>query len=187
MKNRLLWIMLAAVAVFVALVWLLITSGGPPPAEQDPQMIGEIPTPTPAPQQRIILLFPANDGLLHPELRIVPLPVEVDERVRVVMLELLAGPQENLFPVFPYPAELASVFIDGTDNAFIDLTPPPEALAGSHTEILLAYGVVNSVMLNCPELKGVQLLFGGTEVSTLTGHLDLSRPLTLNKRLIVAS
>ena len=42
------------------------------------------------------------------------------------------------------------------------------------------------MLLNCPELVGVQILFSGEEVSTLTGHLDLSRPLRLNKRLIAS-
>ncbi len=49
---------------------------------------------------------------------------------------------------------------------------------------MLAYGTVNSVLLNCPELTSVQLLFSGTEVPSLTGHLDLSQPLSLNKRFI---
>jgi hypothetical protein len=33
----------------------------------------------------------------------------------------------------------------------------------------------------------VQILFGGHEVKTLTGHVDLSRPLVLNKRFIAQS
>ena len=51
---------------------------------------------------------------------------------------------------------------------------------------MLAYGVVDSIILNCPEVTAVQILFGGHEVPTLTGHLDLSRPLVLNKRFIGA-
>ena len=31
-------------------------------------------TPTPAPEQRVILLFAGRDNMLHPELRSVPLP-----------------------------------------------------------------------------------------------------------------
>ncbi len=51
----------------------------------------------------------------------------------------------------------------------------------------MTYAVVNSILLNCPELDTVQLLFGGHEVKTLTGHLDLSRPLALNKGFIATS
>ena len=60
-------------------------------------------------------------------------------------------------------------------------------LEGSNVEIMLAYGVVDSIILNCPEVSAVQVLFGGREIATLTGHLDLSKPLALNKRFIAQS
>ena len=125
--------------------------------------------------------------MLHPELRTVPLPAEIDQRVRVVLRELLSGSQERRAPVVPYQGEVLGVYIDGSGNAFVDLTGPPEPMTGSHSELMLVYGVVNSILLNCPELQGVQVLFSGHEVSTLSGHLDLSRPLALNKRLIASS
>jgi hypothetical protein len=88
--------------------------------------------------------------------------------------------------VVPWPAELNAVFIDGEGTAFIDLTAPPEPVNGSQIELLLAYGLVDSILLNCPTLGSVQILFGGHEAPTLTGHLDLSRPLTLNKDFIAS-
>ena len=105
------------------------------------------------------------------------------------MRELLAGPTNTsrLAPVVPYEAAMEAVFVDQQGNAFVDLTAPPEELNGSSTELLLAYGVVDSIILNCPEIIAVQILFGGHEVPTLTGHLDLSKPLVLNKRFIAAS
>jgi germination protein M len=136
-----------------------------------------------------MLLFAGTDGLLHPELRSAPLPDEVHERIKVVMGELLAGPSETerLHPVVPYDAALRSVFVDDNGAAYVDLTPPPVELEGSSTEILLAYGVVDTIILNCPGVTAVQILFGGHEVDTLTGHLDLSKPLVLNKRFIGSS
>ncbi len=103
--------------------------------------------------------------------------------------ELLAGPDNTarLASVVPYAAQLEAVFVDQNGNAFLDLTAPPEDLTGSSTEIILTYGIVNSVILNCPEISAVQVLFGGHEVPTLTGHLDLSKPLVLNRRFIAAS
>lgn len=178
-----------AVAVAIALLGWLLFSADPLPQTEEIQAAVELPTPTPAPEQRIVLLFIGRDGLLHPELRSVPLPDEVYERIRVVMGELLAGPDPslNLAPVIPYAAALEAVFVDGTGNAFVDLTAPPGKLEGSSTELLLAYGVVDTILLNCPEVSAVQILFGGHEVKTLTGHLDLSKPLVLNKRFIAAS
>jgi germination protein M len=187
MNWRVALIALAAVAAVALLVWLL--QGGKPTLEQAEVFeVEELPTPTPAPEQRVILLFTGRDGMLHPELRSVPLPDEVHERIRVVMDELLAGPRATrLAPPVPYPASLDAVFVDEYGNAYVNLTPPPEPLAGSSTELMLAYGVVNSILLNCPEISAVQILFGGHEVDTLTGHLDLSKPLVLNRRFIASS
>ena len=53
------------------------------------------------------------------------------------------------------------------------------ALLKSKASKYAYYGVVDSVLLNCPELKAVQVLFGGREIETLTGHLDLSKPLAV--------
>jgi germination protein M len=188
MNWRVALIAVAAVAAVALLVWLL-QGGTPRAALQGAVPVEDIPTPTPAPEQRIILLFTGADGMLHPELRSVPLPTEVHERIHVVMRELLAGPATStkLAPVVPYQASLEAVFVDQDGNAFVDLTAPPEPLAGSSTELLLAYGVVDSIILNCPEISAVQILFGGHEVATLTGHLDLSKPLVLNKRFIAQS
>jgi len=185
MSRRILLILLAALAAAVLLVWVL--RSGPASLRQGIAggELSSLPTPTPAPPQRIVLLFAGSDGLLHPELREVPLPGELNERARLVVRELLAGPSDGLAPVVPYPAEVYAVFVD-SGRAFIDISAPPEPLEGSHIELMLVYGIVDSVLLNCPELQAVQLLFGGSEVPTLTGHLDLSRPLVLNRRFIAS-
>jgi len=187
MNRRALLIFAAVLAAVAALAWLLLSGRGAAPVADDIVEVHELPTPTPAAEQRVVLLFAGGDGRLHPELRIVPLPAEVHGRALVVVQELLAGPASRrgrLASPLPYPAELLSMFVDDGGTAFINLSPPQEPLEGSHTELLLAYAVVNSILLNCPELSAVQLLFGGQEVKTLTGHLDLSRPLRLNKRFI---
>jgi hypothetical protein len=182
--NKRVLLIVAAAAVSLAILGWLLFGGGWRGGPSDVVEISDLPTPTPAPEQRVMLLFGGADGMLHPELRSVPLPAETHEKVRVVVLEVLAGPTGDLAPVVPWPAELNSVFVDDRGNAFIDITAPPEAVTGSHTELLLAYGLVDAILLNCPELTAVQILFGGHEVPTLTGHLDLSRPLVLNKRFI---
>lgn len=185
MNRRVIWIVAAAAVILAALAWVLFGSGrrmvGPGVVEVD-----ALPTPTPAPEQRVMLLFAGPDGLLHPELRNVPLPAETHERVRLIVTEVLAGPTGELRPVVPWPAELNTVFVDNRGSAYIDLTAPPEPVQGSQIELLLAYGLVDSILLNCPTLHSVQILFGGHEVPTLTGHLDFSKPLVLNKEFIAS-
>jgi hypothetical protein len=38
-----------------------------------------------------------------------------------------------------------------------------------------------------PEVRGVRLLVEGQEVDTLTGHLDLTRPIAFDDRLVAAA
>jgi Sporulation and spore germination len=183
--NRRVGLIAVALASLVVILYLVLRSGGGGGGEAVAP--GVLPTPTPAPEQKVMLLFLGRDGLLHPELHMVSLPAETDERVRAVVHEILAGPTGPLLPVVPYEAQLLDVFIDADGHAFVDLSPPDHRLEGSNTELVLAYGIVDSILLNCPDLVGVQILFGGHEVPTLTGHLDLSAPLGLNKGLIAAS
>lgn len=184
MNRRLVLIAAAAVAVVALLAWVVLDRRSP---GGDDAVVAAVATPTPAPEERIVLLFTGADGLLHPELRPVPLPAEVIERVRVIATEVLAGPgSTELAPVVPWQAEVLAVFTDQRGTAFLDVTAPPGELEGSHLELMLVYGLVDSVLLNCPELKAVQLMFGGRELPTLTGHLDLSEPLVLNKRFIAS-
>ncbi|MCP4900482.1 MAG: GerMN domain-containing protein [bacterium] len=184
MNRRVLLILGGGVAAVALIVVLLSLAGGPSGGGEEIIVASVVATPTPAPPQRIILLFAGTDGMLYPEVREVPLPAEIEARMRVVVQELLSGPTQGLRQPIPYKAELGGVFVDIDGNGYVDLTAPPEPLHGSHTELLLTYSVVDSVLLNCPDLAAVQLLFSGREVDTLTGHLDLSRPLTLNKKFV---
>jgi germination protein M len=184
MNTRVLLILLATLAAAILLVWVLRSGPAPEIPTHDDRGILLPPTPTPAPAQSIVLLFTGSDGQLHPELREVPLPAEVNERARLVVRELLAGSTAGLAPVVPYQAEVHAVFVDEQGDAFVDISAPPTPLQGSNIELMLVYGIVDSVLLNCPELRAVQILFSGAEVSTLTGHLDLSKPLVLNRRFI---
>ncbi len=176
-------LVLLLLAVAAGAAWWAIhtTTPGTVPVTGTPEVA---PTPTPGPVERIMLLFPGTDGFLHPELRKVALPVELDERAAAVVAELLAGPRSGLLAAVPWTARLLDVFVDNSGIVYVDLSGPPEPLAGSNVELMVAYSIVDSVLLNCPELHGLQILLDGQEIPTLTGHLDLSRPLALNKRFI---
>ncbi len=186
MNVRLIVILLAGLAIGALLAWLLVAGSSQVMPIADVIPAEPPPTATPAPEQRITLFFAGNDGLLYPEIRTVPLPEETTARIRIVFAELLAGPRSSLQPILPYPAELRSIFVTPDGQAYLDLSGPPEPLGGSATELMMVYGMVNSILLNT-EVVAVQVLFDGTERSTLTGHLDLSRPLVLNKHFIGAS
>ncbi len=186
MNRRLLLVAVLVVVAAGLLLWALLPGrregGGAPTAGPPP-----VASPTPAPERRVVLLYPGPDDLLHPEVVPLALPDELDARVRTLVERLLEPSPAGRPPVAPYPAELEQVFVREGRTAYVGFTAPETELGGSSTEVLFAFAVTDSILLNCPQLRGVQLLFGGREVPTLTGHLDLSRPLGLNKRLIAAS
>jgi len=168
---------LAAGLVLAAAVSLLLPGCRGRAAAPAPETSGGTAAPT-APPAQIVLFYPGDDTLLHRERREVPeLPGAVPPRIKLVLDELLAGSQEGWPAAFPWTATVEAVFVDRAGNAFVDYSAPPAgAVAGTATEVALAYATVNTVVANCPGIQRVQLLFGGYEVSTL-GHLDLSRPL----------
>jgi hypothetical protein len=172
--------LLAAVAALVLLECRARPAGGNGTAAE--QAAPAAPTPV---TTKVYLFFPGDDTLLHREIREVPeLSTAGTTRIRSVVEELLVGSQSGLAPAFPWAATVEAVFVDRNNNAFVDLSPPPEdAIQGTDTELMLAYAVVNSVVANCTGIERVQLLFGGHEVQTL-GHLDLSRPLPARPQLV---
>ena len=185
MNGRFVLLVMLGLAVAGLLAWTFLSG---PHAGPEPGKPGEsLPTPTPAPRQNVVLLYPGPDDMLHPEIVPLALPDELEARVRVLVSRLLEPSPAGRPPVVPYPAQLVDVFVRDARVAYVDFTPPERPLAGTSMEVPFAYAVVNTILLNCPDLRGVQLLFDDREVETLAGHLDLSRPLCLNKRLIAAS
>jgi hypothetical protein len=161
-----------AVAVVAAVV---AACGGPP----GPSGGGDrVTMPEPVVFSTVTLFFPGEGGLLEREAReVADLPEAGPARIRAIVGELLAGSQNGRAPLLPWTATLHAAFVDNSGSAFVDLSAPPKGVVeGTTTEAALVYGIVHSVVANCPGVERVQLLFDGSEVTTL-GHLDLSRPL----------
>lgn len=129
----------------------------------------------------LVLFFVGEQGQLRREPReVAELPGGTQARVRLVLDELLGGSRSGLASPMPWAVSVQTVFADREGHVFIDLSPPPQpAIAGTSAELAFVYSIVNSVVANCPGVAGVQLLFGGREVSTL-GNIDLRRPLSPN-------
>ncbi len=136
--------------------------------------------------KEIKVYFSDEDGTrLAPERRIVKIG-SLDAEVREALEILLAGPNDSrLASPIPRSVKIRSVKIkDGL--ATIDLS---EEIAfkhagGSSGELQTVYSIVNTVALNFPQIKLVELLIQGKKASTLAGHIDISQPFVPDRKII---
>jgi hypothetical protein len=134
------------------------------------------------------LYFPGSGGRLYAERREVPTVGGIEGQIAVLIDELLRGPEgASLYPPLPSGVEVAGVHLLADGIAYIDLTPPEESRAlawGSKRELLAVYSLVDSIILNFPEVEAVILLWNGQQQPTFAGHLDTTRPLVANRSLL---
>jgi spore germination protein GerM len=104
---------------------------------------------------------------------------EVPACLEEILEELINGPVGDLSPVLPATGMFNSVRLDGNiarvdfASELLDALP-----AGSSSEIMAVYAIVNSLALNYPQVRSVQFTLDGRPLQTLKGHLDISSPLT---------
>lgn len=137
------------------------------------------------------LYFPGPGDVLYPELTQVPFAEGLEERIAATLAALLSGPQdEALSPVFATEVTVGSVFVNDRGVCFVDLTAAGESrppVYGSRQEIVVAYSVVDTVLLNFPDVRSVALMWNGEQGSSFAGHLDTTRPLLANTDLVSES
>ncbi|MFW5976802.1 MAG: GerMN domain-containing protein [Bacillota bacterium] len=99
--------------------------------------------------------------------------------------ELIKGPKnENLIKTIPDGVEVIDFKLE---NNIIRINFN-EALqknhwGGSSGEIMTVYSIVNT-MTQFDKISQVEFLIEGVEIETLSGHMDLSRPLGKNNKII---
>lgn len=137
-------------------------------------------TEQPPASSRIVTLFfalPDADGLVR-EGREIGVCGDPAECVQALLQELQNGPVGEYEAILPESAPLPTATVSG-DLAVIDLSTElvAELPGGSATELATVYGLVDTVTVNFPAIKRVQLLIAGKKVETLKGHIDISAPL----------
>jgi hypothetical protein len=128
-----------------------------------------------------IYLSDPDGGYLKAERRRIkegPLDANIAEALKRLITD---GRDETI----PYGTELIELDIEDK-TAYADFTGALKAnhSGGSTAEINTVYAIVNTVTLNFPEIDNVQILLDGEEVATLAGHIDISRPIGPEKRVI---
>jgi hypothetical protein len=129
------------------------------------------------------LFYVADDGVrLTSVERDVAYGDGVDAQAREIITAQIAQVAEPLVSAIPRGTTLRAVFITKSGDAYVDLSREARTAhpGGTVNELLTVYTIVNALTANLPAVTAVQLLVDGKEVDTLSGHVDLRRPLAKN-------
>ncbi|HEX9636468.1 MAG TPA: GerMN domain-containing protein [Acidobacteriota bacterium] len=131
-------------------------------------------------RRTIRLLFAAEDsGLLAAQDHTIFRTHSLTSQAKQVVWALIQGPKSDGGSPLPPGTRLREVYLAQGGTLYVDFTREIQAnhAGGSRGEIETIYALVDTLALNFPEVRRVQLLVEGREIDTLAGHLDLSRPL----------
>ena len=111
---------------------------------------------------------------------------EIEEEAKDAINELIKGPKGKLIPTLPTQTKLLSLELgeDGVAKVNFNKSLSKDHPGGSSAEMMTLYSVVNSLTLNFPQIKRVQILIEGKEIETIAGHLSLRQPVPPKPDLI---
>lgn len=172
MKRKLGIFLLLALLICGALIWLLLPEKQEEPPAPAVVKVEELP-------REMLLYFADAEGssLVSEAQQIAGCDEDADCIVNLFSA-LAAGPQGDLLPILPVQAKVLGVELREDlalvdfNSAFVHSHP-----GGSLSELLTVYGLVNSLAVNFPYLKQLQILVEGKPVSNLKGHVSLGQPI----------
>jgi len=141
----------------------------------------------PEKKKSVVLYFSDDEGeFLIGEKRALPGAGSLQEEAKETVVELIHGPKGKLISTLPSKTKLIALQVDDQGLAKVNFNRnlTQDHPGGSSAEIMTVYSVVNSLALNFPEIKRVQILVEGKEIETITGHLSLNKPMDPNPKLI---
>ena len=135
----------------------------------------------------VTLFFSEEEGeYLVGERREILKQGDVREQAKETINELIKGPRSKLIRTLPPRTKLLALQISEKGVAKVDFNKSlsKEHPGGSSTEIMTIYSIVNSLTLNFPQIKGVQILIEGETGESIAGHLILDQPISSKTDLI---
>ncbi len=171
----------AAITISIVIVLIVLFSGKfskppPPPAPQ------QSPLPSSTIAKKIQIYLSTREGRYLTGLSRWIGPGTLDSRIEAALGRLLKDGRPDTIPEGTRLVKLEirqnTVYADFTGEL---KTNHP---GGSTAEINTVYAIVNTVLLNFPEIKDVQILIEGEKAATLAGHIDISRPIVAQTRVI---
>ena len=110
------------------------------------------------------------------------------DRAKQIVADLISGPATELaLRGLPRNTQLRQIYVLDNGVAYLDFSAElRDGLGGgSNEELLAVYSIVDSVVLNVPEIRRVGILINSKPVETLNGHMSLRKPLRPDISLIV--
>ena len=155
------------------------------PAAQTEQMQDQEKSAGAEPKELMVnVYYPRSDGTGLVAVRRT-VSTEKDDKYTAAMKSLLTGTKEKgQTNVFPKKAKLRSVVVkDGIATVDFSKELQTNFSGGSTGEEMLIGSIVNT-LTDFPEVQKVSILIDGSAVETLSGHMDLSEPLTRMTELL---
>lgn len=111
---------------------------------------------------------------------------EIKEEAKEMIVELIKGPRGKLIPTLPPRTKLLALLLDERGMATVNFNKSlsKDHPGGSSAEMMTTYSIVNSLTLNFPQIKRVQILVEGKTIETISGHLSLRQPVSSKPDLI---
>ena len=159
--------------------------GASSPAAQTEQMQDQEKSAAAEPKELVVnVYYPRSDGTGLVAVRRT-VSTEKDDKYTAAMKSLLTGTKEKgQTNVFPKKAKLRSIVVkDGIATVDFSKELQTNFSGGSTGEEMLIGSIVNT-LTDFPEVQKVSILIDGSAVETLSGHMDLSEPLTRMTELL---
>lgn len=166
------WLILVVILFVVGLVVGTLQIG------KAPEKVAPVADVSSQSAREVVLYFASADGqTLVAESRQIT-GCELDEDcLRETVQALISGPSGDMVPILPSRTTLQNLTVVDSlvqvdfSRELIDAHP-----GGAQSELLTVYGLTDTLAVNFPHLRQVQILVEGTPVATLKGHVDLRQP-----------
>lgn len=142
------------------------------------------------PQKEVVLYFMDNKSeFLIGERRKIDKRENMKDEAKELIDELIKGSKKGLIPTIPAQTRCINLQIDEKGVAIVNFNKSllKNHPGGSSAEMVTVYSIVNSLTLNFPEIKRVQIFIDGKTINTISGHLSLRHSISPKTDLIKRS
>ncbi len=176
-------VLIAAVAAYLLAAYI---AGGPPFSGRSGKKAGSAEVNYPEKAQVNLYFADDQNVYLMAEPRSVSRPPDTAGFGRVIIESLIKGPRGELIRTIPEESSLKAFYVAKDGAAYVDFTAEirDRHPGGSSSELMTIYSIVNSLVMNIPEIRSVKILIDGQESMTLAGHIDLRFPFKADTALV---